>query len=131
MTKRELEAIWIPRIGEEGTAALRRCRKAAVTAPATAMVLGVGGTYAIQGDSLDTVIAAILFAGAVAALAFYVYCQHRLEVAISAWFGVKIRWGQLPLMSPKRFDAWREKRGLSHSNHQVGTDQARGMSAAR
>jgi len=56
------------------------------------------------------------FCAAVAAFIFlaFVRAQRRIAAALSGWFEVKISAGQLPLMNPKRFDAWRERAGLHH-----------------
>jgi hypothetical protein len=112
ITKQETETTWVPRIGEEATAELWRCRRIMpLTSPAGALLAGAGG-IALSGDTLDKLLGVVLLAGAVGALATFLRCQRRLGEAISAWFGVKITGPGLPRMYPKRFDGWCQERGL-------------------
>jgi hypothetical protein len=108
--KSNFQATWIPRIGERATAELRRCRWAGLTVPLTTCVLGAAGLYALHGDWLDQLLGGVLMAGAVGALVIFFRCKHRLEAAVSDWFGVKIK--GLPLMNTKDFDAFCQKQGL-------------------
>lgn len=112
MAQSDFESTWVPRIGESATAALRRYRWAGGTVPATAIVLGVAASYAFDGGTLDKLLGVVLVAGAVSAFAIFLRTQRRLAAALSQWFGVRISAGQLPLMNPKRFDAWCERAGL-------------------
>jgi hypothetical protein len=112
MARSDFESTWVPRIGNGATAALRRYWCAGGTVPAIAIVLGVAATYAFAGNTLDKLLGVVLLAGAVGAFAIFVRTQRKLAAALSEWFGVKITGGRLPKMNPKRFDAWREERGL-------------------
>jgi|GEM_PF-4637756 len=78
--------------------------------PATASVLGVTATFAFDGGVLDKFLGAALMAGAVGAFAIFFHRLHILKVAISDWFGAKVK--GLPLMNPKDFDAFCQKQGL-------------------
>jgi hypothetical protein len=79
--------------------------------PLTAAVLGAAANFAFHGSTpLDTFLGAALLVGAVGAFAVFLYRLHTLKVAISDWFGVKIK--GLPLMNTKDFDAFCQKQGL-------------------
>jgi RHS repeat-associated protein len=121
MTKQELEAVWVPRIGPKATAALRRYRWACGIVPITAIVLGVAATYAFEGDTLVMMLGVALMAGAVVAFVIFFRFQFKLIAALSEWYGVKLR--GIPKMNPKRFDSWCEARGLHHPGEQVASGQ--------
>jgi hypothetical protein len=118
MTKQELEATWIPRIGEEATVQLHRFRRVGVIAIVTWLALAVGAGIAFTGDTPDKILGVALIAGVVGAFATFIHCQRKLAAALSGWFDVEISGGQLPKMNPKRFDAWCQERGLRHSDEQ-------------
>lgn len=106
----KFEATWIPRIGERATAELRRYRWAGGTMPVTACVLGVAATFAFDGGLFDKLLGGVLMTGAVGAFVILIRRQLRVKVALSEWFGVKVK--GLPLMNPKDFDAFCQKQGL-------------------
>ena len=91
--------------------------------PATAIVLGVAATYAFDGDLLEKLLGGVLIAGAVGAFAIFFYRLHLLKVAISDWFGVKVK--GLPLMNPTDFDAFCEKQGLQRPDSCARVERAR------
>jgi hypothetical protein len=115
MGKPDFEAIWIPRIGEKATRALRRYRWAGGTVPATMIVLGVAASYALDGDPTDKILGVALLAAAAGAFAVFIHSQRGLAAALTEWFGVDITGGGTPRMNPKRFDAWCRERGLNPS----------------
>jgi hypothetical protein len=112
MPRSNFGSTWVPRIGEDAAAALRRYRWAGGTVPLTMIVLGVAATYAFEGGVLAKLLGAVLVLGAVSAFIFFLHSQRQFAAALSEWYGVNIGAGQLPLMNPTRFDAWCEKRGL-------------------
>jgi hypothetical protein len=121
--KSNFEATWIPRIGERATAELRRGRWAGCTMPLTAAVLGAAANFAFHGSApLDMFLGAALLVGALGALAVFFYRLHTLKVAISEWFGVKVK--GLPLMNTKDFDAFCRKQGLHKPDEQLKSGQA-------
>jgi hypothetical protein len=75
-------------------------------------VLAVIAALLFGTGTVGDVLGAALVAAAVGILLAFVRIQRRLAAALSRWFGVTITSGQLPLMNPRRFDAWCEKRGL-------------------
>jgi hypothetical protein len=113
--KSDFEATWIPRIGEQATAELRRYRWAGLTMPFTACALGAAGLYALYGGLLDQFLGGVLMAGAVGAFVILIRCQFRVKAAISDWFGVKVK--GLPLMNTKDFDSYCQKQGLQKPHH--------------
>jgi hypothetical protein len=111
MAESKFEVTWVPRIGERATVELRRWRWAGCTMPLTAAVLGAAANLAFHGGPLlDKALGVVLVAGAVGAFAIFFHRLHVLKVAISDWFGVKVK--GLPLMNPKDFDAFCQKQGL-------------------
>lgn len=122
MTKQELEATWIPRIGEKGTAEMRRYRKIGICA-FTAPLFAVAAGLLIGTGVLDDVIGVVLAAAAGTYIVMFIRAQMRIVAALSEWYGVKIR--GIPVMNPKRFDEWRQARGLRHPGEQVASGQHR------
>jgi hypothetical protein len=116
MTKQELEATWVPRIGEKATVELRRFRRVGMIAIVTWLALAVAAGVAFTGDTPDKILGVALVAGMVGAFAAFIHCQRKLAAAISGWFDIKISGGRLPKMNPKRFDAWCQERDLRHSD---------------
>ena len=106
-----LQTTWIPRIGEEATAELGRYRKTGGLGLAMPLLAAAAGLLFGTGIR-DNLIAVVLVAVAVSILVAFVSSQRTLAAALSSWFEVRITAGQLPLMNPTRFDAWREKRKL-------------------
>jgi hypothetical protein len=96
--------------------------------PLTAAILGVAANFAFLGGVLDEVLGGILIVGAVGAVVILFRYQRRLIAAISDWFGVKISSGQLPIMSPGRFDSWCERVDL---HGQARPDGARPLEPLR
>lgn len=128
MTRQELEATWLPRIGERGTAELWRYRKIGIFS-FTAGLFAAGAGLLIGTGVIDDVIGGILAAIAAIYIAMFIRAQIKIAKALSEWYGVKIR--GIPVMTPKRFDEWRQARGLHHPDAQFGSGQeARSSEAA-
>lgn len=108
-----LQATWVPRIGEEATTELARYRKMGVAGPAVPFLAIAAGLLVGHGPLAD-VVGVTFVVIACCIVAEFVRRQRRLAATLSMWFGVKVTAGQLPLMNPSRFDAWREKRNLRH-----------------
>jgi hypothetical protein len=108
----DFQDTWVPRIGEEATAELRRYRYVVGLGPFTMCVFcGAAGLVFGKGTLYD-LLSVALVAVAVRVFVAFLRSQRRFAEALSYWFGVRIQAGQLPIMNPSRFDAWREKRGL-------------------
>jgi hypothetical protein len=122
MANPDFEATWIRRIGPEATVELHRGRRVAgigITMPLVAIAAGL----LLGTGTLDDVIGAVL-AGVVAGyVGMFIRAQKRIAGAISHWYGVRIGAGQLPLMNPERFDAWRERAGLGHVEQPDGSQR--------
>jgi hypothetical protein len=128
MTRQELEATWIPRIGERGAAELWRYRKIGIFSFAVGL-FAAGAGLLIGTGVLDDVIGGMLATMAAVYAAMFIHAQIKMAKALSEWYGVKIR--GIPVMSPRRFDEWREARGLRHLDEEVANGQAaRGSDAA-
>jgi hypothetical protein len=113
LAKQDLDAIWTPRIGENGVRELRRYRRAGFIGMTLPFVAGAAGLL-LGTSTLGDVLGAALAAVVAWRLAAFIYAQMRVAAALSEWFGVKISAGQLPLMNPGRFDAWCERNDLHH-----------------
>jgi hypothetical protein len=120
MTKQELEATWVPRIGQEALLELRRYRKIGgigMTMPVFAVAAGVLIGTSTLGDLLGGVLVLVV----VVVYVSFLRAQKRLAAALSRWFGVKIK--GIPKMNPKRFDAWCQERGLCKRDEQLASGQ--------
>jgi hypothetical protein len=120
MTKSDFEATWYPRIGKDAAEELRRGRKL-VTFGIASPVFAVAAGLLIGTGTLGDVIGVASAAVVVVYLTLFIRAQVRIAAALSEWYGVKIR--GLPKMNPKRFDAWRDARGLHHPGEQVASGQ--------
>jgi hypothetical protein len=120
MTKQELEATWMPRIGEKGTTEMRRYRKIGIYGFAMPL-LAIAAGLLIGTGTLNDVIAGVLVVVAAGYFLTFVRAQMRIAAALSEWYGVKIR--GIPVMNPKRFDEWSQARGLHNPGEQVGSGQ--------
>jgi hypothetical protein len=121
MAKQDLDAIWTPRLGEKGVQELRRYRRAGFIGMALPFVAGAAGLL-IGTSTLGDVLGAALAAVTAWRLAAFIYAQVRIAAALSEWYGVKIR--GIPVMNPRRFDEFAEKRGLHRPAEQLATGRA-------
>lgn len=108
----------MPRIGSAATAELSRYRQAGLVVMVLPIVAGACGLL-IGTNTLGDVLGVALAAVVAWRLAAFIHAQMRVAAALSEWYGVKIRTGQLPLMNPKRFDAWCERFGLQAQAEQA------------
>jgi hypothetical protein len=125
MASPDFDATWVPRIGEQGVGELRRFRRTMLILSGATPVLAVGAglLFAVGGvgDLLGTVLVVVVAGCCVS----FIRAEMRLAAALSAWFGVKIRGGQIPKMNPTRFDTWCDARGLHRPSGQgAGTQDA-------
>jgi hypothetical protein len=119
MASANFDATWIPRIGERGAVELRRGRRIALTVAVVVPALAVAAGVLFAVGGLGNLLGAVLMVVVAGCCAMFVQAQMRLAAAMSEWFGVKIRGGQIPKMNPKRFDVWCEARDL-HSPPRQG-----------
>lgn len=119
MTKQDFQATWFPRIGQEATDALRSYKHASVLPLVMCVLAGAAG-LAFGGNTVDDLLGLVLTAATIGLFAAFVRSKRRLAEALSRWFGMSIKSGQLPVMDPRRFDAWCEKRGLRRPETAAG-----------
>jgi len=113
------DEIWLPRIGERATAELRRSVPIGIVTGLTALVMAFACSFAFgSGTTVGVLLGCGEVAVGVAAFVWLIRSRMRLAEAISEWFGVKIRSGELPNMRTKQFDAWRQRRNLRPSHQQ-------------
>jgi hypothetical protein len=91
-------------------------------------VLGAAANFAFHGGLLDKCLGVVSLAGAVGAFVILFRCQRRLRMAMSDWFGVKIK--GLPLMNANNFDAFCQKHGLLRPNESVDARSRSGRTEA-
>jgi choline-glycine betaine transporter len=120
MAKPDFEATWYPRIGKNAAEELRRGRKivtfgivSPVFAVAAGLLIGTGTVDDVLGFASATVVAVYV--------ALFIHAQVRIAAALSEWYGVKIR--GIPVMTPRRFDEFAEKRGLHRPDEKVASGQ--------
>lgn len=118
MTPSDFESTWRPRIGEDATAKLhsfvRIVSVATLATPLSAVAAGALFGHGAVGDVLAAVCAVVC----VGCITAFIRSQRSVAKAMSPWFGVEIRW--LPRMTPERFDAWRQARGLMTPDERAG-----------
>ncbi|HEV3093977.1 MAG TPA: hypothetical protein VGY30_05625 [Solirubrobacteraceae bacterium] len=120
MAEQDFEATWYPRIGEKAAEELRRFRRitifgigSPVFAVAAGLLIGTGAV----GDVIGAASAAVM----VVYIALFIGAQMRIAAALSDWFGVKLK--GIPVMNPKRFDAWCQVRGLQQPTERFTSAQ--------
>jgi choline-glycine betaine transporter len=127
MAKPDFEATWYPRIGKNAAEELRRGRKivtigilSPLFAVAAGLLIGTGTVDDVLGFASATVVAVYV--------AMFIHAQVRIATALSEWYGVKVR--GIPVMNPRRFDEFAEKRGLHRPDENAASGQAARSSAA-
>ena len=112
------DATWVPRIGPDAAAALRRSRQVAYGAMPVAIAAALGASFAFGAHSTaGTVLGVVLVVCATTAFAAWVRSRQWVAAAMSEWFEVRLRSGQLPSMANvDQFDAWVRKRNLSRAD---------------
>lgn len=111
VAKQDFDAVWVPRIGEQGTRALRHFRRIGFSVMATPLFAGAAGVL-IGTTKLGDVLGVLSALLVVSCLTVFFRAQGRLAAALSDWYGVKVTGGGIPKMYPKRFDSWCQERGL-------------------
>jgi hypothetical protein len=112
-----LDQIWIPRIGPEATAELRRGAPLTVFMGAVVIAAAIGSSFAFGTGSPVGWLLGILCVGcAVAIIAVWISSRRKLARAMSQWFGVTIGWHEIPRMTATQFDDWCQRRGLTSPN---------------
>ena len=109
MTKPDFEATWYPRIGQNAAEELRRGRKISIFGIASPL-FAVGAGLLIGTGTISDVVGVVLASMVVIYLIVFIDAQRRVAAAMSDWFGVEIK--GIPIMTPNRFDAWCQARGL-------------------
>ena len=116
MTRPSFDEIWIPRIGKEAADQLRHNSRITMITIFPLLPLAIAGSFAF-GSGSSRGIAVGLLTVVMAGIGMIIWLRSRMNftAAVSRWFGVKLWWGELPtLRSSGQFDAWCEKRNLSH-----------------
>jgi hypothetical protein len=114
VAKANFDAIWIPRMGPEATAQLKRVGVAVLwnflDIPLVVVVsigVGSGRPVGVVLGLIAAVIVIVLFG--------LLNREHRkLASDLSQWFQVKVNWWEMPRFSEVKFDAWCERRRLQH-----------------
>lgn len=111
MAQQDFEAIWVPRIGEDATAALGRWRRRSIIRCPCGLLLACAASFAFGEGILGDLLGAVLLASGMYLGAATIYRgQREIAAALSRRLEVTIRAGELPPMTPKRFDRWRTER---------------------
>ena len=104
------EAMWEPLIGPRATAEFRRTSLLSLVMPPSGLVGAVAFGVLI---GRQTIIAVVIAVGVVTTFLVWVHSLARLAAGMSEWYGVRIRWWELPRMrTPEQVEAWRQRRGL-------------------
>ena len=109
MAESDFEGTWYPRIGKDAAEELRRYRRITIFGISSPLFV-VGASLLIGNGTLDDIIGVALASVFVVYIVMFIGAQRRIAAVMSDWFGVKIK--GIPMMTPKKFDAWSQARGL-------------------
>ena len=114
MAKQDFDDVWVPRIGSEAANDLRRngYLTLALSPVIIALVILAGIEFG-NHSSVQLSIGVVAIVAAIALAALWQKSRLRLTKSISVWFGAKLRWFELPRMTAKQFDSWRQDRDLT------------------
>ena len=114
-----LDEIWVPRIGADATAELRRNARVGTIMVVTVLAMGIASSFAFgRGTPGGVLLGCVEVAIGIVAFALLIRSRMRLAEAISQWFGIKIGSRELPNMNAKQFDAWCQRRHLRSPRQQ-------------
>jgi hypothetical protein len=130
MASPDFDATWIPRIGKQGVGELRRFRRTMLILSGATPVLAVGAGLLYAAGGVGNLVGTVLVIAVAGCCVSFIRAEMTLAAALSAWFGVKIRGGQIPKMNPTRFDTWRDARGLHHPSGEVAGQKAESSDVA-
>ncbi len=113
MTQDDFNETWVPRIGEQAAARLRRNDSLILVIIPMCFVCG----FALDAlNGLSALFTLVFWIGALtfSVLLFGRWLWSRIMLAreISAWFERKLSWHQLPKLRPTSFDRWCRRLGL-------------------
>jgi hypothetical protein len=123
MTKPDFDTTWVPRIGEPAASELRHFRSIGLIVATVVPVIAVAAGLLFAVGGLGDLLGTMLVVALAVSIALFIRAQMKLASAMSEWFGVKIRGGQIPKMNQIRFDTWCEARGLHHPSGQASGAQ--------
>jgi hypothetical protein len=116
MTSTSFDDIWVPRVGEDATRVLRRHGYLTMFVPFLMLISAAVCGFAFTNGSAGGTVIGLLFL-LVGATAFIVWLRSSMQLAeaLSAHFGVRIRWTETPSLRVNRFDSWCAKKGFTES----------------
>lgn len=119
------ESVWLPRIGPEATAQLRRSSYVSLVLALTCFGAALAASFAFgSGTGRGALLGVALVAVAITAFVGRIRSQSHLAAALSEWYGVRISWHDLPSVARvNRFDAWCRKRNLLAPAAPSATDE--------
>jgi hypothetical protein len=108
------EQIWVPRIGDQATAQLRRSSYLTLVTGPVVIGLAIACSFSFgNGKSSGVAVGVVEAALAVVVFAVWIRSRMKLAAAVSQWLGVEVGWQEMPRMRSAQFDAWRQRRGLT------------------
>lgn len=114
MPSDSFDRLWLPRIGPSAAAQLRRTAHLGLVIGPVCLALAVICSFAFGSGSLRGVVLGMCCSAVVVVvLGLWVRSLVRLARELSAWFGVRIRWSEMPRMQTRQFDEWCRKRDLT------------------
>jgi hypothetical protein len=111
VTREKFDAIWMPRLGEEGTAELWRFRRRGIAATCATPIAGVGSLLLSAGGVLADLAGGLLVLTSAVLLIQFVRGRGRLKALMSQRFGVRVK--GFPLINRRSFDRWCADHGYS------------------
>jgi hypothetical protein len=80
--------------------------------PLAICVLAAGAGLAFGGNTVNDLVGAALVVAIIGLSTMFVRSKRRIAAALSRRYGLRIGTSELPVMTPRRFDAWRDRRDL-------------------
>ncbi len=127
MTHEKFSETWVPRIGEQAAARLQRSDSLILVIIPMSFLCGFA-LDALTGLGAMFTLVFWIAALALSVLLFGGWLRSRILLAreISAWFGRKLSWYQLPKLRPSSFDRWCRRLGLQTPNERRDAPAASG-----
>jgi hypothetical protein len=115
MARADFDAMWVPRMGSDAAAQLKRVGVRVLWNLFDLPLAIVASIGFGSGKPVGVVLGLVSVALAVVLFGLLNREHRRLARDLSEWYGVKIHWWEMPRFNEKLYDAWCVRRGLHHA----------------
>lgn len=114
MAQTDFDQTWVPRVGEKAARRLHRGDSMLLWLPVMFFIVTVA-LGALNGAQATSTFICALVTLAVWIVTFAVWMRSRILLAreMSEYLESKVTWIELPRMSPRGYDAWCRRRGIT------------------